>query len=190
MDHSTNWSTRRMSSNARCYIGVTSDRGDASLIPAAQSLLSLQYILSENVAHSIERSSACCVERAASRVRASGACVRAQGATSGLGNSHPTSIGKGTNQTAGGARPTLIRRRCPRCNLDHDARITPSRSRGAAYCTSCSRVINARYMQRRREKLAALRRAYRDQQNTRATAPRFVARVATVLEHHLHGGQP
>jgi len=51
-------------------------------------------------------------------------------------------------------------------------------------------VINARYMQRRREKLAALRRAYRDQQNTRATAPRFVARVATVLEHHLHGGQP
>ena len=51
-------------------------------------------------------------------------------------------------------------------------------------------AINARYMQRRREKLAALRRAYRDQQNTRATAPRFVARVATVLEHHLHGGQP
>ena len=112
--------------------------------------------------------------------RGSGACVPTQCATSELGNSHPTLIVKGTNREREVQRPTLTRP-CARCTLLFISRITPSRSRGRSHCTSCARIIFAAYAQRRREKLAALRRAYRDEQIRRERSS-LLALEGTVLE--------
>ena len=112
--------------------------------------------------------------------RGSGACVPTQCATSEPGNSHPTLIVKGTNQEQEVQRPTITRP-CPRCTLLFLARITPSRPRGRPYCTSCHRIICAAYMQRRRDKLAAMRREYRDEQIRRERSS-LLALEGTVLE--------
>jgi len=72
----------------------------------------------------------------------------------------------------------LIRRLCVRCNVMHVTRITRTRPRGIAYCDPCNRALALAYMQRRRERLAAMRRAY----ISRSYGPPSPAAEATVLE--------